>query len=176
MKPENRLWLVIIIFIFALYASLPLMPVMVRFFYRLVGVRAVRTALNVWLVLGAVFFLAYLSKRLGFFEITVVSFFLLMGIIASIKYSIPEERIHFLEYGILGHLVLKAAGNKRKSGLWFSLLFVIIIGIGDEAMQVFLPNRVGDLKDVYMNIFGGCLGVGINRLLARTRTTNSMIS
>lgn len=78
--------------------------------------------------------------------------------------DVPVERVHFLEYGILGYLVFMATTDSWKRPFIYSLLLVSIIGIGDETIQWFLPSRVGDMRDVFMNSFGGLLGIGIKRL------------
>ena len=49
----------------------------------------------------------------------------------------------------------------RKLVYLSSFVLVSIIGIGDEIIQQLLPNRVGDIRDVFMNSFGGLLGIGV---------------
>ena len=76
--------------------------------------------------------------------------------------KIPEERIHLIEYGLLSVLVFKALEfDLRKKGVLYVLSFfiVVIIGSVDEFIQYILPNRVGDLKDVFLNAFSGLLGL-----------------
>lgn len=70
----------------------------------------------------------------------------------------PEERLHFVEYGILGILAFKAFGKGFKK-VMIAILFVLLIGTLDEIIQFILPNRVGDIRDVIFNAIGGSLGV-----------------
>jgi VanZ family protein len=75
-----------------------------------------------------------------------------------IKY--PEERIHFVEYAVLGVLLyfaLREGILGRRLILYIPAL-VFIIGLGDELIQGILPNRVYDFRDVLMNLAGGILG------------------
>ena len=51
--------------------------------------------------------------------------------------------------------------NSWRLSVLSSFVLVSIIGIGDETIQRFLPNRVGDIRDVFMNSFGGLLGIGV---------------
>lgn len=56
-----------------------------------------------------------------------------------------EERLHFLTFGIFGALSI----------LLFSprLAFIVCLlgSAGDEVLQFYLPDRVGDWRDVAMN-------------------------
>ncbi|MDD2689349.1 MAG: VanZ family protein [Candidatus Omnitrophica bacterium] len=72
-----------------------------------------------------------------------------------------DERMHVLEYGFLGWLTCCDL-NKYKSSLvriLLAFLFVLLIGASDEAFQVFLPYRTGDIKDVIVNAVSGAFGI-----------------
>jgi hypothetical protein len=66
---------------------------------------------------------------------------------------IPEERFHLAQFGVLSWLVTES-GRGQWPG-WrlhlFSLGVVALAGTGDEVVQHFAPNRVGDLRDVWIN-------------------------
>jgi glycopeptide antibiotics resistance protein len=86
----------------------------------------------------------------------------LLGVTASILPSIkyPEERVHFLEYAILG-VILYFALRKNIQGRRILLLIpalVLLIGFGDELIQGILPNRYYQFTDVLLNFSGGILG------------------
>ena len=84
-----------------------------------------------------------------------------LGILSFIK--IPEERIHFLEYGLLAILVQRAVRIDIKNRMSFGISFLLtaIWGIGDEAIQYLLPNRVFETKDILYNIAAGGMGIFI---------------
>ena len=72
----------------------------------------------------------------------------------------PIERIHLFEYGFLSYLVfqaLKYKGSGKRNYLW-GISIVILIGVFDEIFQWFLPQRFGDIKDVFLNSFSGIFG------------------
>lgn len=79
----------------------------------------------------------------------------------------PEERLHLLQYGLLTFLVAKALperlGTVSRSLLTIGL--VTLAGIGDELVQAWRPNRVGDIRDVVINFVSAVLA---ERLLAVT--------
>lgn len=81
--------------------------------------------------------------------------------LSGMKY--PIERIHFLEYGLLGALILIAFNRHIKN--WLSIIFslnlVYWIGLGDEAIQGILANRVGEIRDSVINLFSGALGIAL---------------
>lgn len=81
---------------------------------------------------------------IGLFSIIAVAIFRLI--------PLPIERIHFIEYGLLGWLSYWAGGKK-------ALIYVIAIGIIDELIQGILPNRYFDMRDIIMNIIGGGMGI-----------------
>jgi glycopeptide antibiotics resistance protein len=79
-------------------------------------------------------------------------------ILPSIKY--PEERVHFLEYAVLGIMLYFALreGIKVRKVLLGIPVIVFFIGLGDELIQGILPNRVYQFTDVILNFCGGILG------------------
>lgn len=75
--------------------------------------------------------------------------------------KIPEERIHLLEYGFLSFLVFRAYAKVAAlpSRYWQTFLTVSLVGTIDEIIQYFLPNRVGDIRDVLLNLVSCFLGL-----------------
>ncbi|MEE4239917.1 MAG: VanZ family protein [Desulfopila sp.] len=90
---------------------------------------------------------------------------LLAAVFAAIMMPIPEETLHIVKYGGLGFLaqllVYKEGVSSRTA--W---IFVIAVSIFDEVVQHYLPYRVGDLRDVGLNIVSGLWGVSIILLCA----------
>lgn len=83
--------------------------------------------------------------------------------------KIPEEKIHFLEYGLLGFLVFRAFQLDFTDKLAYLLAFCLTaaFGWGDEGIQYLLPNRYFEWKDVLLNIVGGALGLFWTFLIRR---------
>jgi hypothetical protein len=97
-------------------------------------------------------------------NIILLGILLLAGLVYSFFLSIPEERIHLVEYGLLGLLACPSLKD-RSMGSWKRLsapvLFVFFVGGLDELFQWILPNRVGDLRDIFFNALGGIWGIGL---------------
>lgn len=67
--------------------------------------------------------------------------------------SIAVERFHFLEYGLITFLFYR--GWRPLGDLSIVLLPTlagIIVGTAEEWLQWFIPNRVGELRDVFLNL------------------------
>ncbi|MDX1630617.1 MAG: VanZ family protein [Thermoanaerobaculia bacterium] len=80
-----------------------------------------------------------------------------------------EERIHLVEYGILGLLLHEALVLHRRGSPdrgWRhpalgAVILVAALGWLDEGIQHLLPNRYYDLRDVALNAVAGILAVGL---------------
>jgi len=129
------------------------------------------------LLLGGVFFAAALTA-LSFInpgtiprrKLILVALIFLAGFACSLTLPIPAERIHLLEYGILGGAAV--AGFRREGeASWKScgraLLFVFLVSLLDEGFQRLLPDRVGDWRDVGFNCLGGIWGIVLYLTAAR---------
>ena len=96
---------------------------------------------------------------------------------------LPEERLHFLEYGVVSILIYQALLERRTrltasrsappTGLAILppvLVAAVITGILgwiDEGIQAVLPNRYYDLRDVAFNAAAGVLSLISLKLIER---------
>ena len=83
----------------------------------------------------------------------------------SLSLDVWVERIHFIEYAVLGILISRAVNVINLQGIIYTGFLVTLIGAVDEIIQWFLPNRVGDIRDVFMNSVGGLSGLWLGRFL-----------
>lgn len=158
-ESSKRLWIFIGIYITLLYISLPVVRGLLNFLYSSIGKDALDISLGVISVTGVLFFFYYEKIwNLEWKRITAFVFILIFFTITMQLIKIPEERVHILEYGFLGILVYKGYKISKQS-LLRSVIFVGTIGVGDELIQWLLPNRVGEIKDIGLNLLGGIFGV-----------------
>ena len=77
---------------------------------------------------------------------------------------------HFSEYAVLGVLAWRALGAVRPS-------LAALIGIAapciDETIQLFVPERVGAIGDVLIDMAGFALATAICLLVSRTQRSRS---
>jgi len=75
----------------------------------------------------------------------------------------PAEQIHFTEYGAVSFFLFRMFRHRIRPP-WChgaSVLGAFGIGIVDELLQGFLPNRVYDPRDIWINLWAGGLGMFI---------------
>ena len=92
------------------------------------------------------------------------------------------ERFHFVEYGVVTLLFYRAwRGAEDSSPLLLAALCALIVGTIEEWFQWFIPARIGELRDVFLNGFAIACGLLLavaaypparfsRRLAARSRT------
>ena len=70
-----------------------------------------------------------------------------------------SERIHLIYFGIIGFLFAKDNFEELESWtILYVMLWAMIIATLDEIFQLFLPYRVGDVRDVIFGVLGGLWG------------------
>lgn len=74
----------------------------------------------------------------------------------------PEEKLHFLEYGVVALLAFSGApvAWSESRRLAAAALFTAGAGWVDEGLQALLPTRHYDLRDVGFNALAGLMALG----------------
>ena len=77
------------------------------------------------------------------------------------------EHFHFVEYGLVTLLYQRAWRNRGDAtSLLLPVIAGLLTGIGDEGLQWFVPDRVGELRDVVLNgaaiVCGLLFGLGLH--------------
>jgi len=157
-KRDRRIALLYILFI---YISLPVMPGLWGKFARYAGNYADYVAAFILGLIGLFIMFYLLSKQKdirNFIWLLILSSAYAIGL-SRIK--LPIERIHFIEYGLLGLLIFRALRHniRDKSLYLWSGMAVFGLGFLDEGIQYILPNRVYETRDVIVNGIAGILGL-----------------
>ena len=85
------------------------------------------------------------------------------------------ERSHLMEYAVLAifvHMALIERSGENNKVLKLALLAIGItftIGVLDECVQIFLPNRVFDINDIMFNGFSAVMAIGTRIVLQWVR-------
>jgi len=167
-KPFTRsdyiLWTIITLYTGIIYATLSLVTTIRKYLVEKYGYTVYDTVYWIFGLIAAAFLIYYVRKFRGRQFLRKLALLILFGCIyayylGGMKY--PVERIHFLEYGLLGALVFTAFSrhNHTWTSLLLSLNLVYWLGLGDEAIQGLLANRVGEIRDSIVNLFSGMLGI-----------------
>ncbi len=159
---KKSIWIIIAIYIFLIYSTLSVTPLILNFLYTSLEQKFLTIIVNIIFIIITLLIIYFLIKK----KKLKISFFLLIFLFLILfwitQIEKPAERIHFLEYGILGVLIFKATGEKVKQNI-FGIILLVMIAVIDELIQYMLPNRVGDIKDVIMNIIGGIIGLWLGK-------------
>ena len=170
---ERRWWIASLAFVILIYATLYFVRGPVEYLrennlLRLAVGAAFATAL-VWAIVILV------RRGVGWMEGLVLLVSSAVFFSAVQMAGLPEEKLHFLEYGLLGAMLLTATreralrlGKRGSSALWSSALVAAVLaslaGWGDEGIQAVLPNRYYDVRDILWNSLGS--GMVIAALVA----------
>lgn len=90
--------------------------------------------------------------------------------------ELPEERLHFVEYGVLGYMAGWAlAGLGKWPGRFKEALGVLFcIGLLDELVQGILPSRFFGLHDVFWNMVSSWCGLWVFLISTRHKEVQAM--
>ncbi|MBN1872325.1 MAG: VanZ family protein [Candidatus Omnitrophica bacterium] len=113
-----------------------------------------------------VFVLAVMARSgKGLFALQSVFFFifLFLGLVLAWRIKNPAERVHIIEYGILGWSAAHDFSGARCAGkgLLAACIMGLIVGFADELIQMALPYRVFDTRDIFFNGLGTLWGVAV---------------
>ncbi len=149
-----------LIYLAFIYASLPWARSFLNRLYQVWPAKELGLMADLWLAAIAWWVVLSFWRRMGWFALP---FFLAAAglLFYGWHLSRPEEKIHLVEYALLGLLLERSFPSPR--GLWLAFFLVTISGVLDEIIQYFLPNRVFDPRDIFMNVTSGVFGVCLAR-------------
>lgn len=110
----------------------------------------------------AIAFARIREKRMARFAWLVAALIVGGGYMWAMATPYPEvnavERVHFVEYGLIAFLFYQAFRNAGDlSIVALPLLLAFMVGTIDEWVQWFIPVRVGEAHDVFLNLVSiGC--------------------
>ena len=163
---KNRIWILIIFYVIFIYVSLPFFP---AFITTLRGFISKELLNLISLALTILFFLILsvwiYNKKYNSRQFLLIISPLVLLTYLSLSLDVWVERIHFVEYAFLGLLISRAVNVTNLQSIIFTVFLVTLIGTVDEIIQWFLPNRFGDMRDVFMNFVGGLSGLWLGRFL-----------
>lgn len=159
-------WIGVIIYTGLIYASLPFSNEWQQFLRKQLG-SDFGLSINVLLFAAGFFVIFGIIKKTTriylFLSILVLS--ILLFFISQM--NLPVERLHFLQYGVLGYLIARTV-TPRFFGIGGFVLVLVLgsfIGLGDELIQGVIPSRVFDWWDISYDIIGTTIGAALFQFL-----------
>jgi len=165
---RKKYWLLVFVWVALIYASIPFVRPLCETLRRY-------TLLNFSIFLSVaaivILFLRALRQQKHWDRLTYVFLFLALAMYAYgfIVIKIPEEKIHFIQYGILSFLVYQAIAldvRGFQSYLW-AFILVTFLGWMDECIQAITPGRYFGWSDVGLNSVSGVLGLFVTFIWRR---------
>jgi hypothetical protein len=159
-------WLVLAGLIGITYGTLPFGPSIINSAYSIIGEEMFASIVLIITVFGAIATLVYTSSIFRFTSIGhIVRIVSVAGILSYMArfITIPAERLHFIQYALLAVAIERVLRpHIQDAGRPFiAMLSAYFIGMGDETIQWILPNRHGEIMDVFLNGWGGVLGISL---------------
>jgi hypothetical protein len=130
--------------------------------------------IGLWLI-GITMIVYGLRFRPGKMEIAVWLGIAAVYLLTLLRMAVPEERSHIIEYSIVAIFVHLALVERAKLDdrvthpFYFALIITIIIGTLDECIQLFLPDRVFDYRDILFNILAAGMALTSVKILGYVR-------
>ncbi len=117
-------------------------------------------------LLGATIFTLGIRLRPGGAEVAVLLGLTFVYLLLFLRTTVgPAERTHLMEYGVLGVFVHEALAERISQGRRVPVPAVVAVvltaalGVVDEGIQWFLPNRVFDPVDMLFNFLAATTSV-----------------
>jgi hypothetical protein len=109
---------------------------------------------------GASFVVIRIRKRPDFLRGFITTLAVFFAFLVMSRAGMTIERAHIAAYGILGYLISRDLydGADIPISILKPIALAILVGIIDEVLQLFLPYRVFDIKDILMNCAGAAAG------------------
>lgn len=179
---EKRLWVWTLAVVIAIYSTLGLASKLAKTFEDSQWI-GVGLFMFCCLLVLATIAVQGLKRTPSGMEIAVV-----LGIVAAytlvfIRMSIPTERSHLIEYGVVAIFIYEALLERAKQGrnvpvpAILAIIATALIGVVDECIQGVIPSRVFDLRDILFNFLAGLMAVAASTALrwARGAPPNDVI-
>lgn len=167
-SPAKR-WGLVAAYALFIYSTLPLGLPARDFFRNSVGLENLIYAIGFACAALVVYFNLNSIRRWG--AVSAIWFFTLLAVFALFISSLeqPVERLHLIEYAVMGWLSHRAARLRHDRWRSYALAALVTVSLGwlDEAIQFWIPDRVYDNRDVLLNGAGGALGLCFVHLFER---------
>lgn len=160
---ERFLWFWTIAVLLAIFSTLGLAQTLAGVLGR-TGAPEVLFAVGMLLVLATIVSQGT-NRRPAGREIAVASGVIAVYLLMFVRMSTAAERTHLMEYGVVAILIYEALAERVNQGhsvpapALIAIIAAAAIGVLDESIQLFLPSRVFDPRDILVNVLASIMAV-----------------
>ena len=176
---ERRLWIWTAVVVAAIYSTLGLGRTLVEYLGN--------DFVSVWLFLaGCLLVLATVitqgfKVRPGGAEVAVALGVAAAYLLVLVRMSVPTERSHLVEYGVVAVFIHEALTERASQGRrvpvppLLAIVAASLVGVIDEAFQRLIPSRFFDPVDILFNVLAAVMAVTASVALRRARRWGSSV-
>ena len=172
-------WLIFFSYLFIVYSSLFYGKEIAKSVYKALGYHYYSYLISLISIIGILLILSILKSNYTFFELLFIVLIIIVNSISYFMTSFPTDRLHLLEYMLLGVLLFRALDNEniKRENMKIILSFIIIMAIAveDEILQSYLPNRDAQIEDILRDCIGGLSGVFIGYISRKKKEGRKQI-
>ena len=123
----------------------------------------------------AVLAVPWVRRRPGRTEIGATMGILAVCLTTLVRAPVPEARSHLFEYALVAMLIYGALRERHRNGArvpvpaLMAFVATVLLGWGDELLQIAVPGRTYDLVDVGFNTVAAAAGIGAMALVGLAR-------
>lgn len=170
---ERKLWIWMLVVVAAIYASLGLATSLADVLGSY-GIVEPAFGLGVLLVAAAIVANGAIVVRDGR-DIAVLLGVAAVYLLLFVRMGTFAERTHVVEYGVVALLIFNALRERKRHGrsvplpAFMAIVATAVLGTIDECLQLFIPSRVFDSRDILVNIVAGIMAVSASSAIAWAR-------
>jgi hypothetical protein len=179
-KREKRLWAAVLVVIIGIY-SLIFIGRPLSGYLRERELLTNGFWLAIALVLATVLWHGW-KRQAGPLEIGTWLGVFAIYLLVLLRMAVPEERSHLIEYSILSVFIYEALKERNRNGNpikrtgLVAIGLTIMIGLADECIQLFVPNRVFDPIDIAFNSAAAVFAIVASNILQWSRNKLGKLS
>lgn len=119
------------------------------------------------IIMGACIVLYGIISKPNIIELLLVIGIITVYLLLFLRLGLPE-RSHLIEYSALCLTIHQALLERKKQGKkivyigFWAFAITSLIGLIDEIIQIFIPNRVFDINDILFNCLAAFMAIGVS--------------
>ena len=162
-------WAIIALYLTVVYSTLGVAPRIWDGFNAFLGGKGVIPVYIICFIatVGLFVYMIFVEKERSANKYLLFFLFVWIFLVLNKLAKFPVEKIHLIEYALLGVFVYNALkmdlGRFDKKLYLFGSLLCLSAGFLDEIIQLFLPKRVFDWRDVALNAVSGVTALMVIR-------------